>query len=121
MDKYYLGKCTINGEPRTTAHTIANFNGTLEQAAEIIAGANPGLEDLEVTENGDTVRGMIELPKPPVTDRDFAAAMMRPPRTVKVGPPKHGLPNAPFNVVAGGVPKEVVSAEEAARLTGQKK
>lgn len=107
MDKYYLGKATIDGERRGTAHTLANFRGTLEDAAKIIQATTPGLEDLELTENGDSERGMLVVPRPPATDKDFAKAMMSPPRTVKVGPPAPGTPAAPFDPAKGGIPKEV--------------
>jgi hypothetical protein len=121
MDKYYIGKATIDGERRETAHTLSNFRGTPEEAVEVIAATNPGLEDLEITENGDSERGMVALPKPPATDKDFAKAMMSPPRTVRVGPTKPNAPSGPFDPAAGGIKREAVPPEEYAKLTGGKK
>lgn len=118
MNKYYIAHGTIDGEQRRIEYQLVNFRGTLEQAAEIFARTNPGVEDAELKENGDSERGHIEAPRPPDVSRDFAKAMMKPPRTVKVAKPR-GIISAdaqgrPFDPKAG-VPVEVVPAAEIAK------
>jgi hypothetical protein len=113
VDKYYIGTGTINGRKVRTGHTLVNFNGTLEEAAKHVARANPGIEDFELTENGDSTIGMLAAPPEPSRDEDFAQAMMSPPRTVKVRPTTVSPANPlgkPFDPKVG-IPREAVPAD----------
>jgi hypothetical protein len=114
MDKYYFATGTIDGRKVRTAQILHNFRGNLEEAGRVIALNNPGLEDMELTENGDSDTKMLEPFGPPATDLDFAPAMMAPPRTIKVKPPAGDSPRGGVDPRVG-IPKQVVSAEEYAR------
>ena len=109
MDKYYLVKGTIDGHSVKIAHILHNFRGSPEEAALIFAKTNPGVEDAELTENGDSSTGQLEPFGQPNTTLDFAPAMMAPPRTVKVKPPPGNAIRA--NAGVGAPPVEVVPAE----------
>jgi hypothetical protein len=119
VDKYYIGKGAIDGRPVKTAHTLSNFRGELEDAARVIAAINPGIEGLEVTENGDSERGHVVIPGPPTVEADFTEAMMSPPRTVKVKPLDGSvapLSGKSFNPRAAGIPKEEVPASQVDKI-----
>lgn len=104
MDKYFIGTGTIDGRKRRTGHILANFRGDVETAAGIIARVNPGIEDLEVTENGDSETGMIEPMPGADAAEDFAPAMMKPPRTVKAQPSKVTPAGPAFKPATGKLP-----------------